>query len=116
MKRATEENDTSSSFYGTQGDWNFVTTMFDLFLAGSETTSTMLTFSILYMLHFPGPFKKAQEELDRVVGRSRLPNWDDRLNLPYFEALMAEIMRRANVAPLAVFHTNEKEAQVAGYR
>ena len=60
------------------GDRNFVMTMFHLFLAGSETTSTSLTFAVLYMLHYPEPFKIAQAELDEVVGPSRLPNCDDR--------------------------------------
>ena len=89
--------------------------MFDLFLAGSETTSTTLIFAILLMLHDSRPFKKAQKELDGVVGRSRLPCLDDRPNLPYFEALMAELMRRANVAPFAVFHMTEKEGMIAGH-
>ena len=77
-KKASEENETDSSFYEEIGDRNFVMTMFHLFLAGSETTSTSLTFAVLYMLHFPDPFRIAQAELDEVVGPSRLPNCNDR--------------------------------------
>ena len=72
--------------------------------------------AILFMLNNPEPFKKAQIELDQVVGPSRLPNCDDRPNLPYFEALMAELMRRANVAPFALFHSNEEEGYISGFR
>ena len=114
-QRANEENNQESSFFGTDGEANFIHSMFDLFLAGSETTSTTLIFAILLMLHDSRPFKKAQKELDGVVGRSRLPCLDDRPNLPYFEALMAELMRRANVAPFAVFHMTEKEGMIAGH-
>ena len=77
-QKASEENETDSSFYEELGDRNFVMTMFHLFLAGSETTSTSLTFAVLFMLHFPEPFRIAQAELDEVVGPSRLPNCDDR--------------------------------------
>ena len=41
--------DTSSSFYGEKGKLNLSHTLFDLFLAGSETTSTTLTWAMLYM-------------------------------------------------------------------
>lgn len=37
--------------------------------------------------------KKAQEELDRVVGRERLPNFSDRDSLPYVSALLEEVYR-----------------------
>ena len=105
-KRANDANDVNSTFYGNKGDMNYVFTMFDLFLAGSETTSTTLTYAVLLMLHDPQPWKKARQELDEVVGRSRLPTLADRPDLPYFEALMSELMRRSNVAPFAVFHSN----------
>ncbi len=70
-KRAEAENDTRSSFYGEDGDVNYVNSMFDLFLAGSETTSTTLVFLVLYCLHYPEEMKEAQAEIDEVVGRSR---------------------------------------------
>ena len=115
-KRADEEQNEKSSFYGDLGDMNYVTTMYHLFLAGSETTSTTLTFAVLYMLNDPVPFQKAQKEIDEVVGRSRLPTWDDKPNLPYFEALLAELMRRANVAPFAVIHSNDEEGYISGFK
>ena len=115
-KRVNDANDQSSFFYGQHGDMNYVYTMFDLFLAGSETTSTTLTWAILFMLHDPEPWKKARQELDTVVGRSRLPSLEDRTNLPYFEALMSELMRRSNVAPFAIFHSNHVAADLNQFK
>ena len=43
QKKANEEHNDNSSFYGEMGSANFLLTMYDLFLAGSETTSTTLT-------------------------------------------------------------------------
>lgn len=37
--------------------------------------------------------KKAQEELDRVVGRERFPDFSDRESLPYINALVEEVYR-----------------------
>lgn len=42
---------------------------------------------------YPDVMKKAQEELDRVVGRDRVPTFDDKANLPYFRAMVKEILR-----------------------
>ncbi len=55
--------------------------MFDLFMTGSETTSTSLTYVVLYCLHHPREAQKVREEVDRVVGRERRPHADDRENV-----------------------------------
>lgn len=50
----------------------------DLFMAGSETTSKALSFGFLYLMLFPQVQKKAQKEIDQVLGRDRFPTLDDR--------------------------------------
>lgn len=45
------------------------------------------------MLMHPDVQKRAQEELDRVVGTDRLPTLDDRKNLPFVNAVIMEVMR-----------------------
>lgn len=45
------------------------------------------------MLHNPGSARKAQDELDRVVGGDRMPTFDDEKMLPYLAALIKETMR-----------------------
>ena len=44
--------DPSSSFYGQEGLDNLKVALFDLFMAGSETTSTTLTWAALYMVRY----------------------------------------------------------------
>ena len=58
--------DTKSSFYGQFGLDNLKVTLFDLFVAGSETTSTTLTWAALYMVRYPEVQAKVQEELDKA--------------------------------------------------
>ena len=45
------------------------------------------------MLLHPEVLEKAQEELDRVVGHDRLPDFDDRPSLPYIECIINETYR-----------------------
>ena len=44
------------------------------------------------MILYPEVQKRAQAEIDGVVGSSRLPNFDDRKSLPYVEALFREVV------------------------
>ncbi|KAI6042046.1 cytochrome P450 [Pisolithus marmoratus] len=75
-----------------------------VFIAGSETTtSTVLIFLLAMVLH-PVVQRKAQEEIDRVVGTDRLPDFGDRPNLPYVEAVLLETIRWVPVGPLGFPH------------
>ena len=44
--------------------------------------------------------RKAQKEIENVIGNDRLPTLADRENLPYVEALMKEVLRFRPVANL----------------
>lgn len=54
------------------------------------------------MTLYPNVLKRAQEEIDRVVGTDRLPSFSDRKSLPYIEALVQETLRWENVVPLSM--------------
>ncbi|KAI1792390.1 cytochrome P450 [Ganoderma leucocontextum] len=70
------------------------------FGAGIETTAGTLCVFFLAMLHFPEAMRKAQAELDRVVGPDRLPGFEDRDRLPYLQALINETLRWRPIAVL----------------
>ncbi|KAF8888764.1 cytochrome P450 [Infundibulicybe gibba] len=63
------------------------------FGAGIETTAGSLSVFILAMLHFPDVMRKAQAELDAVVGSERMPEFEDKSQLPYTNALIDETLR-----------------------
>jgi hypothetical protein len=52
------------------------------------------------MAKYPEAQKKAQAELDAVIGPHRLPEFSDRPSLPYVNALIKETMRWQLVVPL----------------
>ena len=53
----------------------------------------------LALVLFPQVQKRAQAELEVVIGRDRLPTFDDRPRLPYIGALCKELMRWQMVTP-----------------
>ncbi|XP_785753.4 cytochrome P450 2U1 [Strongylocentrotus purpuratus] len=87
----------------------------DLFGASTETTNASLKWSILYMMIHPEVQTKVQEELDRVVGRDRLPELDDRASLPFTLATLHEIQRMGHVFPLSIPHACTADMRLADY-
>ena len=67
-------------------------------IIGIETVSSMLSLFLALVL-FPQVQRRAQAELDAVIGRDRLPTFDDRPRLPYIEALCKELIRWKMVTP-----------------
>lgn len=61
------------------------------------------------------PTEKVQAEIDSVIGQSRQPTMDDRANMPYTDAVIHEIQRFGNIAPLALPHITNEELQLEGY-
>ena len=49
----------------------------------------------------PEVVARGQDELDRVVGRDRLPEFSDREKLPYIEAILKEVLRWEPSLPLS---------------
>lgn len=59
--------------------------------------------------------RKAQEELDRVVGRKRLPDFDDYNELLYIKAILLETTRWMVVVPLSLPHRVIRDDEYNGY-
>ncbi|KAK4188886.1 putative cytochrome P450 17A1 [Podospora australis] len=71
------------------------------FGAGVETSAGSLAAFFLAAVKFgPSFIPKAQEELDRAVGPSRLPTFDDLPSLPYINAIVSETLRWRPIAVL----------------
>ncbi|KAJ7463702.1 cytochrome P450 [Mycena latifolia] len=75
-----------------------------MFGAGEATTWSTLTVFILAMILHPEYQAKAQKEIDSVVGDLRLPEFEDRDNLPFMECILQEVFRWNPGVPLGVPH------------
>ncbi|KAH6995360.1 cytochrome P450 [Ilyonectria destructans] len=86
-----------------------------LYTAGADTTVSAIACFFLAMTLHPEAQRKAQAEIDQVVGKNRLPNLSDRDSLPYVDALVKEVLRWHPVAPMGLPHTSSQDDMIEGY-
>ena len=67
------------------------------------------------MAQYPDVQKRAQAELDAVVGAERMPRMSDRSALPYVEALVKECFRWNPIVPLALPHMAAADDEYKGF-
>ncbi|EKM51547.1 uncharacterized protein PHACADRAFT_212190 [Phanerochaete carnosa HHB-10118-sp] len=85
------------------------------YAAASDTTIlAMLNFVLAILVH-PEVQKIAQEELDNIVGRDRLPEIEDRDTLPFITAVMKECLRWRPPLPLALPHRSVADDEYRGF-
>ncbi|MPC23701.1 Cytochrome P450 2D27 [Portunus trituberculatus] len=89
--------------------------IFDMFVAGMETTSSTLTTAIYLMTQHPHVQCQVQQELDKVVGRERLPSFLDMERLPYVQATIHEVQRVFNLLKFSLPHEANQDCKLGGY-
>ncbi|XP_078701774.1 cytochrome P450 2J1-like [Branchiostoma floridae x Branchiostoma belcheri] len=87
----------------------------DLFIAGTETTSSTLTWALLYMLRHPDVQENVHREIDQTIGQNVTPSVSHRSQLPYTEAVLAEVMRINPLAANGVMHNTSHDTTLFGY-
>ncbi|XP_078692022.1 cytochrome P450 2C3-like [Branchiostoma floridae x Branchiostoma belcheri] len=92
-----------------------VATVFDLFIGGTESTSTALRWVSLLMMANPDIQRKVQEEIDSVLGPDQPPAMSHRAQLPYTQAVLAEVFRFACIIAVIVPHTTTQDTNLNGY-
>ncbi|TRM63938.1 cytochrome P450 [Schizophyllum amplum] len=79
------------------------------FAGGADTTFDTLTTFVFGIVNYPDVQERAREELDRVVGPDRMPDFADREYLPYVERVMYESFRFWPVTPLGPPHKSTED-------
>ncbi|XP_056410278.1 vitamin D 25-hydroxylase [Hyla sarda] len=109
MERSAADPD---STYSTE---NLIFSVGELIIAGTETTTNALRWAVLFMALYPNIQVQVQKEIDQVIGPNRLPAYEERASTPYTEAVLHEILRFCNIAPLGIFHATSRDTVVRGY-
>jgi cytochrome P450 len=86
-----------------------------LYAGASDTTVSTINSFFLAMTLFPDVQKKAQAEIDAVIGPDRLPSFADQDSLPYIEALAKEALRWHAVIPTGFPHCVAEDDIHDGY-
>ncbi|KAL0065291.1 hypothetical protein AAF712_007803 [Marasmius tenuissimus] len=82
--------------------------------AGVSTTLAAIEVAILAMLYNPDVMRKAQAELDRAVGRTRIPDFRDFDALPYLQAVIKEALRWRPIAHVGFPHAVIQDDEYKG--
>ncbi|CAI9097406.1 OLC1v1033826C1 [Oldenlandia corymbosa var. corymbosa] len=94
---------------------NIKALLLNLFTAGVDTSSSAIEWALAEMLHKPSIFKKAQDEMDQVIGRDRRLTEADIPKLPYLQAICKEAFRKHPSTPLNLPRIASQPCEVSGY-
>ncbi|KAM6493606.1 cytochrome P450 [Amanita muscaria] len=86
-----------------------------MILVGTETNTLAMSWFLYAMIAYPDKQKRCQAELDAVVGRSRMPTFEDLEKLPYLRATIREILRWRPSIPVGARHYTTKDDWYQGY-
>ncbi|XP_002966530.2 flavonoid 3'-monooxygenase isoform X1 [Selaginella moellendorffii] len=89
--------------------------LMDLLLGGSETSSTVTEWALAELLHHPDWMVKAQQEIESVVGRTRMVEEGDISKLEVLNAIIKESFRLHPPVSLLIPHASVEAQNVAGY-
>lgn len=72
---------------------------------GTETTANTVRWAMGILTHYPEVQEKLRNEIDNFIKKNnRLPDFDDRKDLPYLIAVQKECLRFKPVSSMGVPH------------
>ncbi|KAB0797119.1 hypothetical protein PPYR_08113 [Photinus pyralis] len=111
MQRLGKGGGPSGSFNEMQMIW----TAIDFFFPSPNVIGPSLNMLWARLCNHPEVQAKIQTEIEQVVGRARLPNLDDRKNMPYTEAVIRESLRIDPVLPINTARRVLEDTTLGGY-
>ncbi|KAJ8021152.1 Cytochrome P450 2J5 [Holothuria leucospilota] len=94
---------------------NLLLCFVDLFVAGTETTTSTLSFAILFLTTHLQVQEKCQQELDLFIKGGGQLTYSERSRLPFLQAVIHETQRVSNVAPIGIPHLADKDIKLSGF-
>ncbi|KAK4275329.1 hypothetical protein QN277_018431 [Acacia crassicarpa] len=94
---------------------NAKSVILDVFIAGTESSFTLLQYTILELLRNPEVMKRAQEEVRQVFKKQGYVSEEDISELKYMKAALKETMRLDPPLPLLVPRESSERCEINGY-
>ncbi|XP_062115154.1 iridoid oxidase [Humulus lupulus] len=89
--------------------------VFEMFTAGTDTTTSTLEWAMAELLHNPKTLKRVQSELRRTITNGKKLDERDIENLPYLKAVIKETLRLHPPLPFLVPHMAMDTCKMLGY-
>lgn len=109
--REREQNGSKTSFTMSLLKGNCIS----LLTAGIEPVLATVEWIIGTIAVYKNIQNKIQKELDNVIGRERLPEWADHVNLPYCNAAIFEVLRWKTIVPISMLRRTTESTQIRNY-
>ncbi|KAE8009552.1 hypothetical protein FH972_005983 [Carpinus fangiana] len=87
----------------------------DMFVGGTDTTSTTLEWLMAELIKHPNVMKRAQEEVRRVVGKKSKIDVNDINQMHYLKCILKETLRLHPPVPLSVPRETSTSVKFRGY-
>ena len=87
----------------------------NIILGGLASTTSIMYSCINILLHHPAAYAQLQQEVDSIIGHQRSPNFADRSQMPYTQAVMYETLRYTSMSPFAP-HTTTHDTTLQGIK
>ncbi|XP_041357974.1 vitamin D(3) 25-hydroxylase-like [Gigantopelta aegis] len=111
MRQARSEGRSSS-----MDELNLKQSLGNIFTGGTESMTGTLCWALLYFMEYPEIQERCFQEIREQVGLDRRPTMKDKISCPFLAATIMEILRHADVSPLAVAHSVSEDFVFMGYR
>ncbi|KAI7740856.1 hypothetical protein M8C21_020162 [Ambrosia artemisiifolia] len=86
-----------------------------MIFAGTDTSSGTMEWCLSLLLNHPQVLRKAQNEIDRKVGKDRLVRESDMVDLPYLRGIINETFRLHPAVPVLPPHESSQDCIIEGY-
>ncbi|XP_071913307.1 geraniol 8-hydroxylase-like [Coffea arabica] len=87
----------------------------DLFVAGTDTTSSTLEWAMTELLKNPEKMRKAQAEIAGGIGKGKAIEEADVARLPYLQCIVKETLRIHPPVPFLIPRRVEQDVELCGY-
>ena len=116
LKAKKEAEDKGSSNEGIQLTQDRITMfMNDIFIASMNNITYIVSWALLYLIHYPEVQRTLHEELERVIGPNRLPELKDQECLHFLKATITETQRLSSHLPFVVPRKTTVDTTLQGY-
>ncbi|XP_057841882.2 flavonoid 3',5'-hydroxylase 1 [Cryptomeria japonica] len=100
---------------GQLSDVHIKSLLLNLITAGTDTSSSLIEWTLAELISNPKLLHRAHAEMDKVIGRDRHLKESDIPNLPYLVAICKEGFRKHPSTPLSLPRVSTEACQVGGY-
>ncbi|KAL1006141.1 hypothetical protein UPYG_G00068330 [Umbra pygmaea] len=111
-----DQMDKTSDVGSTFNESQMLSLLLDLFLAGTDTTSNTLRSAMLYLMTNQDVQDNCHREIEKVLQGRADALFEDRHAMPYVQAMIHEVQRMSDTAPLSAFHTTCCDTKLQGYQ